>query len=410
MRTVRREIELLAPGGDLDSIKAAILAGADAIYCGLNKFNARNRASNISFEELMGVIHHAHKHSCKVFLTINIIIIESEIPDLISLLNRLINTSIDAVIVQDLGLFYLLRTHYSNLEIHASTQLTTHNVGQIKFLSKLKTTRVNLSRELNVSEIRALSSVASDCNISTEVFVHGSYCLSFSGICYMSSVHGGNSGNRGRCSQPCRDRYVMTAAGKDFPLNLKDNSAYADLEELSDAGVASLKIEGRIKKFDYVFRVVKSWRDQLDGFYKNNRVIKDKRDLYTVFNRDFSNGFLKVEICKDMFIDSPRDHSIKYLSESKLISPEDVLDPELLGLYKEKEEYKSALGTRIAQIDISKEALEISISGDRGKALVINVKKSEGTFDVYSEKLLTEKGSEPLDLEMIYKRFKSRPG
>ena len=182
---MKREIELLAPGGDLDSIKAAILAGADAIYCGLNKFNARNRASNIGFEELLGVIHHAHKHNCKVFLTINIIIVESEIPDLISLLNRLTNTSIDAVIVQDLGLLYLLRTHFSNLEIHASTQLTTHNEGQIKFLSKLKASRVNLSRELNISEIRALNTVANVCNISTEVFVHGSYCLSFSGICFI---------------------------------------------------------------------------------------------------------------------------------------------------------------------------------------------------------------------------------
>ena len=138
------------------------------------------------------------------------------------------------------------------LKIHASTQLTTHNKGQIQFLKKLNVTRVNLSRELNIHEINALTAVAHQNGILTEVFAHGSYCISFSGLCFMSSVHSGNSANRGRCSQPCRDRYKTTAVGKDFPLNLKDNSAFFDLRELSDAGVDSLKIEGRIKKSDFL--------------------------------------------------------------------------------------------------------------------------------------------------------------
>src|SRR5665647_136887 len=123
---MKRKIELLAPGGDIDSIKAAILAGADAIYCGLDKFNARNRAANISFDDLQGILRLAHKNSCKVFLTLNIIIVDSEIPALIGMLNKLINTSIDGVIVQDLGLFYLLSHYFKGLKIHASTQLTTH--------------------------------------------------------------------------------------------------------------------------------------------------------------------------------------------------------------------------------------------------------------------------------------------
>ncbi|RLB87251.1 MAG: U32 family peptidase, partial [Deltaproteobacteria bacterium] len=223
---MKRRIELLAPGGDIDSIKAAIAAGADAIYCGLNRFNARNRAANISFEDLNGVIHLAHGQGCKVFLTLNIIIVGSEIPALIKLLNQLVNTGIDGVIIQDFGLFYLVSKQFKSLEIHASTQLNTHNKGQIKFLSRLRAGRVNLSRELNIDEIKALTLAGHKKNMLTEVFVHGSYCLSFSGICYLSSVHGGNSGNRGRCSQPCRDRYLTTPEGKDFPLNLKDNSAY----------------------------------------------------------------------------------------------------------------------------------------------------------------------------------------
>ena len=229
---MKRKIELLAPGGDIDSIKAAIVAGADAVYCGLDKFNARNRATNINFEDLNGILNLAHRNNCKVFLTLNIIIVESEIPALISLLNKLINTRIDGVIVQDFGLFYLLSKYFKGLKIHASTQLTTHNEGQIKFLSKLTATRVNLSRELNINEIKALTLIGHKNNILTEVFVHGSYCISFSGICYMSSVLGGNSGNRGRCSQPCRDRYLTTPEGKNFPLNLKDNSAYFDLREI----------------------------------------------------------------------------------------------------------------------------------------------------------------------------------
>ena len=182
---MKKHIELLAPGGDIDSVKAAILAGADAIYCGLDKFNARNRAANISFDDLNGILRLAHKHKCQVFLTLNIIIVDNEIPALFALLNKLVNTSIDGVIVQDLGLFYLLSNYFKSLKIHASTQLTTHNEGQIQFLSKLNATRVNLSRELNSSEIKALTIVARQNNMLTEVFVHGSNCISFSGICNM---------------------------------------------------------------------------------------------------------------------------------------------------------------------------------------------------------------------------------
>ena len=302
---MKRKIELLAPGGDIDSIKAAILAGADAIYCGLNKFNARNRATNLNYDDLNGVLNLAHRNNCKIFLTLNIIIVESEIPSVISLLNRLVNTSIDGVIVQDLGLLYLLSKYFKNLKIHASTQLTTHNEGQIFFLSELNTTQINLSRELNIHEIKALTLIGHRNKISTEVFVHGSYCISFSGICYMSSVLGGKSGNRGRCSQPCRDRYLTTPEGKNFPLNLKDNSAYFDLREISDAGVASLKIEGRIKKLDYVYTVVNCWKNQIRSFYNTDKLNNDHRDLYKVFNRDFSNSYLKGDINKHMFIDNP---------------------------------------------------------------------------------------------------------
>jgi putative protease len=404
---VKRKFELLAPGGDVDAVKAAILAGADAVYCGLDKFNARNRASNISFDDLQGILRLAHHNNCQVFLTLNIIIVEHEIPELIGLLNKLVNTSIDGIIVQDLGVFYLLATYFKSLKIHASTQLTTHNEGQIHFLNKLTATRINLSRELNIHEIKALTAVSHQYNISTEVFVHGSYCISFSGICYMSSVHGGNSGNRGRCSQPCRDRYLTTPAGKDYPLNLKDNSAWFDLKELSDARVDSLKIEGRIKKFDYVYTVVNSWKKQIQSFYNLNNPHIENSPLYKVFNRDFSNAFLKGEIHKDLFIDHPRDHSIQHLSTIQPHLSGDQLEKVQLELYEEKEAIKTETANKIKQLSISKVPLIINISGEYGAPLMVTVKTPDDSFDVFSEINLENKGTEPLNYGMLFKRLKA---
>lgn len=403
----KRKIELLAPGGDVDSIKAAILAGANAVYCGLDQFNARNRAVNISFQDLQGVLHLAHSHNCEVFLTLNIIIIEREIPALINLLNKLVNTSIDGVIVQDLGILYLLKKYFKSLNVHASTQLTTHNEGQMKFLSKLSAARVNLSRELNIQEIKHLSSVGHENNVLTEVFVHGSNCISFSGICYISSVMSGNSGNRGRCSQPCRDQYKTTMAGKEYPLNLKDNSAFFDLKELYEAGVDSLKIEGRIKKYDYVYTVVNAWRNQLDSFYNQNQIGKDNSILYKVFNRDFSNTLLTGEISRNMFIDNPRDHSIKHLSEINLYASADDMEKGQLKLYTEKEEIKTAVEKKINELNAAKAPLQISLSGECGQSLKVSVKTPEYTFIVLSDCDLLAKGTQPLNYEMVLKRFKA---
>jgi U32 family peptidase len=388
---VKRKIELLAPGGDIESIKAAIIAGADAVYCGLNQFNARNRAPNIDFEDLNGIIHLGHRHNCKVYLTLNILIVGSEIPFLINLLNKLINTDIDGIIVQDLGLFYLLSRYFRGFKIHASTQLNTHNEGQINFLNKLTATRVNLSRELNISEIKALALIGNKNNMATEVFIHGSYCISFSGICYISSVLGGNSGNRGRCSQPCRDRYLHTLENKNFPLNLKDNSAYFDLKELYDAKVGSIKIEGRIKRLDYVYTVVKCWKKQVQSFYDNNRLKSDNSDLYKVFNRDFSNAYLKGNINKEMFIDNPRDNSIKHLSDINTYATNEKMEQDKLALYEEKKEITANVKNKIKQLSIAKIPLTISVSGKLGTPLRVLIKTPDTSFTVLSKTNLAPK-------------------
>jgi len=407
---MKRQVELLAPGGDIDSIKAAIAAGADAIYCGLNQFNARNRATNLNFEDVYGILNLAHRNNCKIFLTLNIILVGSEIPYLISLLNKLINTSIDGIIVQDLGLFYLLSKYFKGLKIHASTQLNTHNEGQINFFRKLTAKRVNLSRELNINEIKTLTLIGHKNNILTEIFVHGSYCISFSGICYISSVHGGNSGNRGRCSQPCRDRYLTTPEGKNFPLNLKDNSAYFDLRKISDAGVASIKIEGRIKKFDYVYTVVNCWKKQIQSFYEQNRLNNDDSDLYKVFNRNFSNSYLKGDINKSMYIDNPRDNSIKQFSGINNNSVNQKLINNKIEYYKKKEEIITNVKNKIKRLNIEKSPLIIRISGKVNTPLKISVKTQDTSFVVLSkinlEKINRERSARFLNYNILLEKLK----
>jgi putative protease len=409
MKDIGKKMELLAPGGDIDSIKAAILAGADAVYCGLERFNARNRATNLTIDDLNGIVRIAHSSHCKVFLTLNVIIVESEIPALITLLNRLVNTSIDGIIVQDLGLLYLLAKYFKKLSIHASTQLTTHNEGQIHFLSKLNATRVNLSRELSIAEIQELTAIAHKNNLLTEVFVHGSNCLSFSGICYMSSVHGGKSGNRGRCSQPCRNQYVKTATGNDFPLNLKDNSAFSDLRELFDADVDSIKIEGRIKKCHYVYTVVNVFRKQLQRLYTQEDLQSESKDLYRVYNRDFSNAFLKGNINESMFIDNPRDNSAIHRAQTLGTLTIENIEKAKQELYDEKTEIINRVKRSIDKISIERLPLVLTVSGKSGIPLKISVQTPDTSFVVFTERTLVktkkENGACCLNYEMLLIRF-----
>jgi putative protease len=381
-------IELLAPGGDLDCIKAAIAAGADAVYCGIDRFNARNRAENITFSQLRGILRLAHSHNCKVFLTLNIIIVEDEISAFVGLLNELSNTSIDGIILQDIGMLYLVNKYFKGLEVHASTQLTTHNRGQIDFLAELGVSRVNLSREMNLKEIEALSRNAHDRKVKTEVFVHGSNCLSFSGLCYISSVLDGKSGNRGRCSQPCRDQYLTTPAGKEFPLNLKDNCAFADLADLAAAGVDSLKIEGRIKKFHYVYTVVETYRKQLENLCNNSKDSVDSDILYKVFNRDFTNAYLKGEISRDMFIDYPRDNSALHLAKDFTSSPETNLETAKSQLYDEKTDIIVAVKAKIDTLSADKAPLTITFAGKQNSPLTLTLTSPDFVTSFSSASLL----------------------
>lgn len=410
------KIELLAPGGDIDAIKAAIIAGADAVYCGLDTFNARNRAANISFDELVGIIRLAHQYDCQIFLTLNIIILEREFKSLAKLLSKLVNTTLDGVIVQDLGLLYILNKHFPTLDIHASTQLTTHNIGQIPFLKKLGASRVNLSREMNLREITAVTAVAQKENVLTEVFVHGSLCVAFSGLCYSTSASVGNSGNRGRCSQACREEYETTPSGNNFPLNIKDNSAFFDLPELIDAGVHSFKVEGRIKGASYVHTVIDSFRKQIDGFLETGELLEDGERLYKVFNRDLTNSFLRGDLNQSMFIENPRDNS-KYhaIDQSNAISVVQIHEVEQ-NLSDEKTQINVAVNDKIKHLSIEKRPLVLTFTGEVGSPLTLTVitedyvtgktTTEKKTIVINTDNLLVASDKNCIDKEAIAKRFK----
>ncbi|WP_300373946.1 peptidase U32 family protein [Methyloprofundus sp.] len=406
---MNKKIELLSPGGDVESIKAAVIAGANAVYCGLVNFNARNRASNLSFDDLDGILRLAHQYDCEVFLTLNVVILEQEMASLIKILNKLVNTKIDGIIVQDLGVFNLVKKHFPTLNVHASTQLTTHNEGQIKFLAKLGATRLNLSRELNINEIKSLTSVAHQHDLLSEVFVHGALCVAFSGQCYSSSVSVGNSGNRGSCSQACRDEYEVTETGNIYPLNLKDNSAYFDLPALVDAGVDSLKVEGRIKNAHYVYTVVDTWRKQIDTFEQSGQLQNDDSNLHHVFNRDFTNSFLTGNLTKDMFIDSPRDYSLKHaVKESKVVLLKDI-EQVKNNHYQQKNLLGDELAEKIKDLSIAKPSISLSFSGHLNEplSLIIIVGDNDKTHTLQTESTLSPAQQSPINQTALEKSFKN---
>ena len=311
---------ILAPAGDVSAFKAALLAGADEVYLGLPKFNARMNAANITERDLPELLLLAHRRRATVFLTTNILLAQSEIPELLDLAAGALEAGVDGFIVQDYGALRALRRAFPQAELHASTQMTTHNRGQVSFLARLGVRRVNLARELSIGQIELITAHAHSLGVETEVFVHGAYCISFSGQCTMSSFMGGLSANRGLCFQPCRRTYArggarpgaFPAGDLEFPLSLKDNNALAHAEALAAAGVDSLKIEGRMKGPHYVYNVVSAWRNRIDNGTEDGDGAAGQADrrLGQVFNRGFSSGYLEGVISEEMRSDSPFDQSL----------------------------------------------------------------------------------------------------
>jgi len=263
----KREIELLAPAGSYESFIAAINAGADAIYMGLKNFNARVMTNNFSIQAYKDAIDFAHKRNVKVYLTLNTLLLDVEIREALESVYELYKVGLDGVIVQDLGIADLIHKIMPDLSLHASTQMSVCTIEQVKTLEKLGFERVVLARELSIQEIK---DIAQNTSLEIEVFVHGALCVSVSGQCLMSAMIGDRSANRGSCAGPCRKRYSLySTSGREvcknrYLLSKKDIYGIDKLEELIEAGVCSLKVEGRNKTPEYVAGVIKNYRDAID--------------------------------------------------------------------------------------------------------------------------------------------------
>lgn len=288
------KFELLAPVGSFESLYAAVRNGANAVYLGGKLFNARAYASNFDFEELVEAVSYAHLHGVKVYITVNILLDDSEMEAVIDYIRYLYSIDVDAIIVQDLGLISIVREIFPDFEIHGSTQMTINNLSGVEFLGEQGFKRVVLARETPIEEIRY---IRKNTSIELETFIHGALCVSYSGQCLMSSLIGGRSGNRGTCAQPCRMAYsIIDKEGrlldnwdKKYILSPKDLNSLENMNELMDAGIDSFKIEGRMKRPEYVATVVNAYRKAIDKT-SGNLTENNKKDVEQIFNRGFTKG------------------------------------------------------------------------------------------------------------------------
>ena len=303
-----RDVELLAPVGSFEALKAAVQNGANAVYLGGKDFGARASANNFDRDELKEAVKYAHIRGVQVFVTTNTLRKENEIEDFLEYAKFLYDIDVDAIILQDIGMARLIKRELPDFELHASTQMVAHSLEDVKYLESVGFDRVVLAREVTVEEIKY---ICDNCKADIEVFVHGALCVCYSGQCLMSSMIGNRSGNRGRCAQPCRQRYelidvytgeVVNSNG-DYLLSPRDLNAIEEIDKVIDAGVHSLKIEGRMKRPEYVATVIDGYRKTIDEYLATNKLnVSDEtiNDLYTIFNRKFTKGLLLGDVGKDM--------------------------------------------------------------------------------------------------------------
>lgn len=306
--------ELLAPAGSMESLYAAIEGGCDAVYLSGYMFGARKFAPNFSQEELVSAIKLCHMYGIKVYVTVNTLIYEEEVQTFLEYIDFLHQNNVDAVLIQDIGMLDLVRQTYPNLEVHASTQMHIHNLNGIHFCEKMGIKRAVLARETSIDTIQE---IRKNTDIELEVFVHGALCISYSGQCLMSSMIGGRSGNRGACAGSCRLPYQIIDEQHnrynkgDYPLSTKDLNTLSYLDQLLKAGVDSLKIEGRMKRPEYVYLVVSLYRKAIDSYYAHGKAEitdEDIKNLKKVFNREFTKGFLFHEKMNNYIQDYRPNH------------------------------------------------------------------------------------------------------
>lgn len=345
--------EILAPAGGPDQLVAAVRSGADAVYLGYGSFNARRNAKNFSFEELCNAVDYCHVRGVKVHAALNTLVTEKELSLAQNDVIAVAKAGVDAVIVQDLGLARIVKATVDELEMHASTQLSVHNVSGVKELERLGFSRAVLARELSLKEIEE---ICNSTNIEIEAFIHGALCMSFSGCCYLSSILGQRSGNRGLCAQPCRLDFKTKERG--YALSLKDMSHINYINELSKAGVCSFKIEGRMKRPEYVAASVTACRAAISG------ITPDLKTLQAVFSRSgFTDGYITGNRTADMF---------GHRSKEDVVAAEGVLK-DLAASYKD---------------ELKRIAVDMNVSVIRDTPVFLSVSDGVNTVSATSEKPL----------------------
>ena len=306
-------LELLAPAGSMDALRAAVQNGADAVYLGVGTFNARQSAKNFTVDSLQEALRYCHVRGVQVHLTLNTLVTDREIQPVRELIRAAAQAGVDAFIVQDLGVVQLCRQIAPQVSIHGSTQLTVHSLAGVQMCAAMGMDRVVLSRELNRQEI---AYICANSPIEIEIFGHGALCMCYSGQCYLSAMIGSRSGNRGRCAQPCRQSYGYSRWENKYPLSLKDNCLVQYVKDIEAMGVASLKLEGRMKRPEYVAAVTQVYRQAIDGAPVTQEMMDT---LYTAFNRQgFTAGYYQGKVDRKMFgihEDTPEDQ--KFLQAAR---------------------------------------------------------------------------------------------
>jgi putative protease len=392
-----KKVELLAPAGSMESLYAAVQSGADAVYLGGNKFSARAYASNFDEENMTYAVNYCHLYGVKVYITINTLIKESEIKEALQYVSFLYSIGVDALIIQDTGLAYLIRRNFPKFEIHASTQMTVHNGEGALLLKNSGFSRIVLSRELSLQEVKHISK---DLGVETEIFVHGALCICYSGQCLMSSMIGGRSGNRGRCAQPCRLPYTLIDRENEkessaYILSPKDICTLDDIEKIIENSTSSLKIEGRMKRPEYVAGVVDVYRRAIDSVYegKEFNFEEENNKLLKLFNREgFSKAYFHGNKGRDMMAyNFPKNTGVLL---GKVIKNSFVELKEALTLgdgVRNGEE-----GFTVSKIILDGKEVEEASSGDKVKLLPLKYSTGDVLYKTSDTRLLSE-------LEAFYK-------
>lgn len=395
-----KELELLAPAGSLKTLKAVIHAGADAVYLGGSMFGARAYANNFNKEELLEAIRFGHIHGRKIILAVNTLLKEYELGQLYDYLHPYYEAGLDAVIVQDMGVMEFIKTHFPNLSIHTSTQMTITNVEGARLLKEQGVERVVTAREMSLEEIQRIHD---EVGVELESFIHGALCYCYSGQCLFSSIIGGRSGNRGRCAQPCRLSYEVLQGEKSLTghhatpiLSLKDMCTLPFLYELADHGVYSFKIEGRMKTPEYAAGVVSIYRKYMDSYLDGSRIPVEKKDIRALLelgNRGgFTNGYYYHHNDSDMLSGESASHN-----KSEGILQDNIrreyVDTEL----KEKIKGKLILNKECpAKIEVQYGKIKVSYQGD----MVLVAQNRPLTEEVVTEKI-TKTGNTPFVFENL---------